>query len=102
MGNLGRNPDNVAGGKLLASTTLDGAVALLIRRDGFTIQQRATHDESRGARLHEENVDLSFMQFRLTAGFAVNQDEVFVGKILELIDGKTMGISGGLRAQCLG
>src|SRR6266567_6902166 len=102
MGNLGGNPDNVARRKFLPDTALDGAIALLMRRDGFTIQQRATHDESRGARLHEENVDLSFMQFRLTVGIAVNQDEVFVGKILELIDGKTMGISGGLRAQCLG
>ena len=102
MGNLGRNPDNVSGREFLPDTALDGAIALLMRRDGFTIQKRATHDESRGAGLHEENVDLSFMQFRLAVGFAVNQDEVFVGKILELIDGKKMGLGRGLRVQCLG
>ena len=75
MGNLGRNPDNVSGRKFLPDTALDGAIALLMRRDGFTIQKRATHDESRGAGLHEENVDLSFMQFRLTVGFTVNQHQ---------------------------
>ena len=68
-----RNPDNISGRKFLPGAALNGAVALLVRRDGFPVYQRAPDNERRGSGLYEKYVDLSFVPLDLTVGFPVNQ-----------------------------
>ncbi len=73
VGHASRNPDNISGRKLLPGPVLNAAVALLMRRDGFSIKICATHDERRGARLHKEYVSLRFVPLDLAVGFPVDQ-----------------------------
>src|SRR6266480_4579701 len=95
------NSDNVPGRKFLPGSTLNGATALLMRRDSFSVYQGAPHNQCSGAGLHEEYVHLSFVPLDLTVGLPVNQQEGFIGKIRKLLHGEMMWISGGFGAKCL-
>ena len=73
VGHASRNPDNISGRKLLSGPALNTAVALFVRRDGFSIEICAAHNERRGARLHEKYVTLRFVPLGLTVGFSADQ-----------------------------
>ncbi len=73
VGHASRNPNNISGREFPPGAALNGAVALLMRRDSFSIEICAAHDEGRGARLHEEDVHLRFVPLDLTVGLSVNQ-----------------------------
>ncbi len=95
------NSDHVPGRKFLPGATLNGAIALLVRRDRFSVYQGAPHNECSGTGLHEKYVRLSFMPLDLTVGLPVNQQEGFIGKIRKLLHGKMMWISGSFRTKRL-
>ena len=87
--------------KLLAATSLDRPIAFFVGADGLSIQQRASHEQPRGARLNKENVGLSFMPLRRAVAFPVNQQGTVVGRICDLLNRKVMGIGGGIVAHLL-
>ncbi len=95
------NSDHVPGRKFLPGATLNGAIALLVRRDRFSVYQGAPHNECSGTGLHEKYVRLSFMPLDLTVGLPVNQQEGFIGKIRKLLHGKMMWISGSFGTKRL-
>ncbi len=76
-----RDANQVSGGDLLANTALNRAIALFVRRNRFSVNERAAHQEPRGTGLHEDNVHLRFMPFGLAIGFTVNQQGGLVGEI---------------------
>lgn len=92
MGCLGRDANQVSGRDLLANTALNRAIALLVRRNRFSVNKCAAHKECRGAGLHENNVHLRFMPLGLTVGFTMNQQGSLVGKIRELFDSEMVRI----------
>ncbi len=92
MGCLGRDANQVSGRDLLANTALNRAIALLVRRNRFSVNKCAAYKECRGAGLHENNVRLRFMPLRLTVGFTMNQQGSLVGKIRELFDSEMVRI----------
>jgi len=73
VGDASRNPDNISGREFLPGPALNGAVTLFMRRDGFSIEICAAHDERRGARLYKEYVRLGFVPLDLTVSFSVDQ-----------------------------
>lgn len=92
MGRFCRDAKQVSGPDLLANTALNGAIALLVRRNGFCVYQRAADKESRGTGLYKNKVRLGFMPLRLAVGFAVDQQGGLVGVIGELFNGEMMRV----------
>jgi hypothetical protein len=86
------NANEIAGGDFLAESALDCAVALFVRGDRFGIDESTTDNESGGARLDKDDIDLRFVPLRSAIGFATNEHGGLVGKIGELLDGEMMGI----------
>jgi hypothetical protein len=80
---------------------VDRPIAFFVRADGLSIQQRASHEQRRGARLNKENVNLSFMPLGRAVAFPVNQQGTVVGKVCDLLHRKVMGIGGGIVAHLL-
>lgn len=68
-----RNPYNISGREFLASSTLNGAVALFIWRDSNRVLERASSKKSGGSGLHDHYVHLRLVQFGRTIGVPMNQ-----------------------------
>ena len=84
----GGDAHDVAGGKLLTSAVLNGAVALFVGSNSLSIQISSAHQESCGAGLHEKDVNLSLVPFHLAVRFPMNQQEGLVGEIYKCFTAK--------------
>ena len=101
MGHARGDANEISRSELLTDASLDGAVALLMRRNRFTVHQRATHQKGRGAGLDEDHVHLCFMHFGLAISFAVSEDKILIGKILDVTDCEMTGIGNGISVERL-
>ncbi len=101
MGHLGRNADDITGGKFLANAALNGGRSLLVRGNGLGAHENAADDQSGGAGLHKKDVDLSFVPFGLAVGLSASEQEEVVGKICKLLRGKVVRISRGILGESL-
>ena len=92
---------DVASGKLLTSSALNGTVTLFMWSNSLPIQIGSAHQERCGTGLHEKDIDLGFVPFDLAVCFPVDQQDSLVGEIRKLFHGKMMRIGRGLRSQSL-
>lgn len=96
------NAEQVSCRNLLANTTLNRTIALLVRRNGLAVSKRAAYEERGGTGLHKDNVHLRLMPLRLSIRFTTNKEDRLVGEICELLDGGMMGIRCCLLCEALG
>ncbi len=101
VGHACGDANEISRSELLTDASLDGAVALLMRRNRFTVHQRATHKKRRGAGLDEDHVHLCFMHFGLTISFAVSEHKILIGKILDVTHREMTGIGSGVSVERL-
>src|SRR5208282_3867795 len=93
---------HVSHADFLACAPFDRAIALLMGRNGLSVDERAAHNQCGGAGLHEDNVYLRFMPLGRTVGLTMNEKYGLIGEIPKLLDREMMGIGSSLLREGLG